>query len=64
MDIKRENDLPDTPLHQEDGKWYFWDETWSDRYGPFDTEEKAKEELAKYAVYLDNILHNEIYKYN
>ena len=30
--------------------WYFWDEIWLDCYGPYDTEEEAKEELRKYCV--------------
>jgi len=35
-------------VHQEDGKWYFWDETWADRHGPFETKEEADKELDKY----------------
>lgn len=31
-----------------DNKWYFWDETWADKYGPFDTEEEARADLLKY----------------
>ena len=30
--------------------WYFWNEVWVDCYGPYDTEEEAKEELRKYCV--------------
>jgi hypothetical protein len=30
--------------------WYFWNETWADRHGPFDSEEKAREELAIYVA--------------
>lgn len=38
------------PIHQneEDQKWYFWDETWVSRYGPYDTEEIAREKLREY----------------
>ena len=36
------------PIHEEDCKWYFWDEVWCDRYGPFHTEEIAKAELKRY----------------
>lgn len=36
------------PVHEEDGKWYFWEETWADRNGPYDTEEIAKSELKRY----------------
>lgn len=38
----------DNPLYEKDGKWYFWDETWSNSYGPFDTEDIAKDKLKNY----------------
>ena len=31
-----------------DGKWYFWNETWSDKYGPYESEEEAEEKLKEY----------------
>src|SRR5262245_10507210 len=31
----RRNDIPDDPVHCDVDGWYFWDETWSDRDGPF-----------------------------
>ena len=40
------------PVHQENGKWYFWNETWSDRSGPFETEAKAREGLSGYCRWL------------
>lgn len=30
--------------------WYFWNEIWVDNYGPFNTEEEAREALNKYCV--------------
>lgn len=45
-------ECPD-PVHQEDGKWYFWSETWADRQGPYDTEENARFELVAYCQWLD-----------
>ena len=36
------------PVREEDGKWFFYDETWSNRYGPFDTEKEARKELGRY----------------
>jgi len=36
------------PVHQDNNKWYFWDETWGNRYGPYDTETEARKLLAKY----------------
>jgi len=40
------------PVNTEDGKWYFWDETWTHNYGPFDTEQLCEEQLKKYSEYL------------
>lgn len=36
------------PVHEYEGKWWFWEETWSDRMGPYDSEEQARTELARY----------------
>lgn len=33
----------------EDGKWYFWDETWSNVSEGYNTEEEAVAALLKYA---------------
>lgn len=43
-------DEPINPIHQDedDGKWYFWDEVWVDRYGPYDTEAEARAKLDQY----------------
>ena len=32
------------------GMWYFWDETWAWRHGPYATEELARSKLKKYAI--------------
>lgn len=37
------------PVHNESGLWYFWDETWVDRQGPFIDESTARRELKTYA---------------
>jgi hypothetical protein len=29
-------------------KWFFWDETWAYRIGPYDTQEIARAELQRY----------------
>lgn len=42
-----QNDRPD-PIHQYKGWWYFWDETFADRIGPFRSEEIAQREFNKY----------------
>jgi len=36
------------PVHELEGKWYFYNETLSDRMGPFDSEEVAREAFGKY----------------
>ncbi len=41
------------PVHEEEGKWWFYDETWADRLGPFDTEEEARIAISEYADFLD-----------
>ena len=33
--------------------WYFWDEWWSERYGPYDTEPAVRKALETYARWLD-----------
>jgi len=38
------------PIHEEDEKWYFWNEVWADRHGPFDTEVEAREALHVYCT--------------
>lgn len=29
--------------------WYFWDETWTNIHGPFNTRQKVRNELKKYS---------------
>lgn len=41
------------PIHEENGQWYYWDETWAWRTGPFDTEAEAREDLMKYCEMLN-----------
>jgi len=36
------------PIHEENGKWYFWDETEADRYGPYNTKEECEKMLDLY----------------
>jgi hypothetical protein len=37
------------PLFEREGKWYFWDETWSGYHGPYDTKEIVLQALKEYA---------------
>lgn len=34
------------------GCWYFWDETWMEKYGPYDLQSDAKDALAAYLKWL------------
>jgi hypothetical protein len=40
------------PAWHRQRRWYFWNETWSDHYGPFDSEAEARRSLAEYAAKL------------
>jgi hypothetical protein len=37
-----------TPIHQWEGRWYFWDNKWSERRGPFRSSEEAAEACVEY----------------
>lgn len=41
------------PIFKKKGKWYFWDETWTDFYGPFESKEECKKALKSYIFILD-----------
>ena len=36
------------PIKYEDGAWWFWDECWCTKYGPFESESEAKMGLKQY----------------
>ncbi len=36
------------PVHEENGKWYFWIESWHDRFGPYDTKEECEKQFDHY----------------
>lgn len=38
------------PLFVENGKWYFYNESWTETHGPFNTEEEADKACNKYAA--------------
>ena len=38
----------DPVFKDEDNFWWFWDETWNYKYGPYSQEEFAREELREY----------------
>ena len=44
---------PDPVERLEDGTWIFWDETWANWHGPFDTEELCRKNLKEYARELE-----------
>ena len=41
-------------LNEEDNQWYFWMETWHDRYGPYESEGIARKALDEYCKWLDS----------
>jgi hypothetical protein len=41
------------PLHMHGGKWWFWDETWADRHGPYPSRPVAKAALIAYCKELN-----------
>lgn len=41
------------PVFSDGNKWYFWDETWTQFLGPYDSESEADEAAKEYASYLD-----------
>jgi hypothetical protein len=43
------------PVFWDGKKWYFWNETWSDKIGPYDTEDIARTKLAEYCDELNGI---------
>lgn len=40
------------PVREENGQWYFSDETWSHDYGPYPTEAECRTELTAYVRWL------------
>jgi len=45
------------PVHRDekDGLWYYWNETWSDRYGPYSGRTAADAALTRYTQYLNKV---------
>jgi hypothetical protein len=37
-------------VHQHDNYWWFWDETWSTRLGPYPSHEEAEMALSRHAM--------------
>lgn len=37
------------PVHEDDAGWWYWDEFWSERYGPYPSKEAAEEFMRRYA---------------
>lgn len=41
-------------VHWNQGGWYFWDESQTTEYGPYETETLARIKAEEYGRYLDN----------
>jgi len=39
-------------IHKYKNKWWFWDEAWSHRVGPYETREEAEKKLKVYYSFL------------
>lgn len=46
---------PPDPVHQFNGEWWFWDESYMCRFGPYSTKEEAQEGVFLYCKYLDKL---------
>lgn len=59
-DLERTYIMPEMtskdPVFHDVGGWFFWDETWADTIGGYDTEEEARYQLKRYGLYLDGKL--------
>lgn len=75
MTLKRKKTVKMTPTHHEcmksqepvfmmegNQKYYFWNETWTDCIGPFETKEQASKATKSYAKWLDTGEVDEILK--
>lgn len=51
-----------SPVHEYEGKWWFWDETWCHAHGPYESKAEAAEELYKYCVEELGVPGNELKK--
>lgn len=40
------------PVYEYQGLWWFWDETWANRYGPFYTKQDAQTALSEYCQHV------------
>lgn len=50
--------VPEDPVHERDGKWHFYDETWYYTHGPYGTEAAARAALSDYADSIDREYEN------
>lgn len=40
------------PVFEDNGQWFFWDETWTQFLGPFQSESNARDAAKEYGEYL------------
>jgi hypothetical protein len=53
MGVRDMSEYSDPVFLDEDGFWYFYDETWARPYGPFETEKECRE---AFKIYCENML--------
>lgn len=44
--------IPDSPIFRDMDGWYFWDETWADKHGPFKTWNEVNTQLKNYCEHV------------
>lgn len=44
---------PEDPVHKHEGAWWYWDEAWADRHGPFTSRTRAEIDFAYFMHWLN-----------
>lgn len=48
---EEERTMSTDPIFAEDGSWFYWDETWTNKFGPFRSESLARASLKLYVEF-------------
>jgi hypothetical protein len=47
--------MPPEPIFQDQYGWWFWDEVWTDKFGPYHNQQTAKKAMERYFAHLSGI---------
>ena len=47
--------MPPEPIFQDQHGWWFWDEVWADKFGPYHDQQTAKKAMERYFAHLSGI---------